>query len=456
MLKKILSYGSVEGVAKGLNKLTVLLLPFFLDSVSFGKIGLILALELLLPFISLLGLERAVLRFYSERDSLPNFSKTISLSVTFTHGIIAVLFLNVYLLGVKSIWGLDIFPDIISIVLLVYLTGINRITLNKFRVDGNHKKYYQGRLYIQISKFALVLLFVFLTKNHTGYLIGSIISALSANILFKIKTPDRQIKEVFDKKTFITLTAFSWPFIFHGIATNLLGNADRFILGHFMSLENVGLYTLVYAIGSSMLFVYIGISVYLEPIVYKEKRDEYRERLLSKYLIISLLCGLGMFIVISLLSKYVLPHFYSEFYTEAFSYIPFIAISFLMFPFYLKSSYKMIYEKRTLLIALLSVANSVFNIGLNIYLIPTYGIYAAVITTLLSFILQAVLFCCVANKNRIDKKELLYILLFGIILSANVFLQLNLLVSVVLICFLILFIYLSFRKTINFSRIWES
>jgi len=452
LLKKIFSYGFIEGIAKGLNKLTVLLLPFFLDAASYGKIGLVISLELLLPFISLLGLERAVLRFYSERSSIPNFSKTISLSITYVHGLIIALLICLYFSGIKVILGLDIFPDLILITLLVYFGGKNLITLNKFRVDENHRMYYRGRLYIQVSKLVLVLLFVFLTKSYIGYLIGSIISAITANALFRVQAiKDNYKKENFDKQVFTYLFAFSWPFIFHGIATNFLGNADKFVLEHFMSIKDVGLYTLIYLIGSSMMFAYIGTSVYIEPLIYKEKINAKREQLLNKYLIITLLFGLSAFIIISLISEYVLPHFYSESYTEAFQYIPLIALSFLMYPFYLKSNYKMIYEKRTLLIALLSITSCLFNLGLNIYLIPNYGIYAAVIATLASFILQAILFIYFVNRCLINK-EFIYVVALSVILSISVFLHFKVYLVVAILAIYILILFLDMHKSTHLNE----
>ena len=70
MLKKILSYGVVEGISKGLNKLVVLILPFFITSENYGILGLLIAIELVLPLISLLGLERAALRFYHFKSKI--------------------------------------------------------------------------------------------------------------------------------------------------------------------------------------------------------------------------------------------------------------------------------------------------------------------------------------------------------------------------------------------------
>lgn len=77
MFKKIFSYGFVEGIAKGLNKLTILILPLLIDVFSYGLLALLISVELILSFISFLGLERVILRFYSIKKEYRLFDNTV-------------------------------------------------------------------------------------------------------------------------------------------------------------------------------------------------------------------------------------------------------------------------------------------------------------------------------------------------------------------------------------------
>ncbi|MDT0677676.1 lipopolysaccharide biosynthesis protein [Autumnicola musiva] len=415
MLKKIFSYGTVEGLAKGLNKITLLVLPFFLSTIDYGKVGLLVAIEMIIPLISLLGLERAVLRFYSQKIKFKNFSKTISKSVFWTHLFLLLLLVFFYLIGSRTFFGLNIFPDLILIIILIYFQGVNLITFNMLRVDEKHNQYFRGRLFFQFSKIILVLSFVYFLDNYLGYLIGSIIASIFTVVIFKEKAQEISRKNVFDKKTFSILFNFSWPFIFHGVASNLLGNADKFILERFMTLEEVGKYTLAYSIGSTMVFAFVGISVFLEPMIYKEENNRKRQLLLNKFLFLTLCSGLTAYIIISLSSQYILPLFYKNEYHLILKYIPLIAISYLIYPFYLKSNYNMIYEKKSLKIAFTSLFSASINIILNIIFIPIYGVYAAVFTTFISYILQSFIFILISNNFKINS-EFLEVTFFGIVL----------------------------------------
>ena len=447
MLKKFFSYGLVEGIAKGLNKLTLLLLPLFIDTISYGKIGLLVSIETLLPLVTLLGLDRAVLRYYAEKHNFISFKKSIYTPIIIAHCIIFIILVLIALLGVKDIFGIDVFPDLLLIVILVFYQGKNLIILNMLRVEENHAKYYQGRLFVQISKFILVVGIVFFTKNYLGYIIGSIISALIANYIFNTKN-ENEIKDKFSRETFSHLFIFSWPFIFHGIASNFLGNADKFVIERYLSMQEVGLYTLIYSLGTSISFAYVGISIFMEPMIYKEKESIKREILLNKFVIATLAIGVGVYFLIGLISQFVLPHFYKGDYLVVLKYIPVVASAYLVFPFYLKANYRLIYQKKSMIIATISIVTSLLNIILNVILIPIYGIYAGILTTVVSFVIQATSFLLFSNKFKIGK-EFVDIILLSILLISNLFFNLEYYYAVLPLIIFLAYLYISEVKILK-------
>ena len=418
MLKKILSYGFIEGIAKGLNKLILLLLPFFLLTEDFGKIGLIIGLETLLPFITLLGFERVVLRFYQKLNQFSDFKKTIFSTILFTHFILLIIVVLFYLFGINEVFGLSLFPDVFLLILLIFLQGRNQIILNIYRVEENHKKYFKSRLLLQVLKFIIILSLVYYTKSYIGYLIGGIIVALFINIFHNIKISD----ESFNKATFLQFFMFSWPFIFHGISGNLLGNADRFIIEKYLTINDVGLYTFAYSFGSMIIFAYVGVSVYMEPQLYKSENLNSFNSKISSFLLYAFSMGLITLFVINVCTDFILPHFYKN-YNQVLHYIPLIGLSYILYPFYLSSNYRLIYTQQTKKIAVLSIISSVINILLNFILIPKFGIYAAVLVTLYSYMIQAILFTYISN-NKITF-EIIQILIAIIVINFGVYFNFN-------------------------------
>ncbi|WP_419870097.1 oligosaccharide flippase family protein [Chryseobacterium sp. CT-SW4] len=446
MLKKILSYGFVEGIAKGLNKLILLLLPFFLNTTDFGKVGLILSIETLLPFITLLGFERAILRFYSEHDTFQSFDKTLANSINISHLLVLIGLGGLYLLNIKEVLGLKIFPDLVILLILVYLQGINQIVLNKFRVKENHRKYFKSRLFLQIGKFVLVLALVYYTKSYLGYLIGGIIVALITNLLFNVKSTKKSPQK-FSSKTFNYLFLFSWPFIFHGMAVNLLGNADKFILERYLTLSDVGQYTFVYSLGSMMAFGFIGISVYLEPIIYKSDIKQ-REKLINDYILYGSVISVILFSIISIFSQYFLGFIYKKDYANVAYLIPLIAISFIVYPYYLTANYRMIYEKKTRQIAVLSILTCIFNIVLNFILIPKYHLFASVLVTYISYFIQALIFTYISYEKKMTR-QMLEILILGILFFSFIIFKIN--YFIMILVFLFYIGYLFYIKKIQYD-----
>lgn len=400
MLKKVLSYGMVEAVSKGLNKLLVLLLPFLLSAESYGKIGIIISIEVLLPIITLLGLERAVLRFYGNNDDykLDDFIPTILNSLKLTHIVFFVICAIMALAGVKHIFGIDLLYDVFLIILLVYFTCYNRIIILTYRVEDKHKEYYRANVLLQLGKFIVCLGLCLLLNTYIGYIVGSLIVSFIINCIYRYRGKSKGV----NIDTFKYLFAFSWPFIFHGIAMNLLGNADKFIIQTYLSFEDVGQYTFAYSIGSMIFFAFIGISIYLEPQIYKSKNIEVRDLNIDKFIIAALVTAFVFYNLICLIAYYGIPRYYSEEYNRAILYVPYIGMSFLMYPFYLSSNYTLIYDKRTKIIASISIVSCIISLLLNVYFIPIYGVLGAIIINVVSYTTQILLFILVSNKFRLN------------------------------------------------------
>jgi O-antigen/teichoic acid export membrane protein len=394
MIKRVLTYSFVEGLSKGLNKLLFLLLPLIIPVKDFGYIGLVVALEVLIPYITLLGFDRAVLRFYN--DKFPNFEATIFKSIFCAHWIFIFLAFLTTIFGVQYAFGLRIFPDLILILLLVYFQSKHSIKLNILRSTSCHNEFFKWRIIQQISKLIFSLIALYFFNNYMSYIIASLVSATLLELFFKVDYSNENEKK-FNNETFKRLFVFSWPMIFHGIAGNLLGNADKFIIDKYMSVSDVGQYSFAYTIGSMIVFSYLGLSIYFEPSIYKQKNINALEMLIKTFRSLSLLTGSLALLILILVVEFLLPKVYPS-YTSIFWSIPYIAISFLLYPFYLSGNYRLSFFKKTKLIASISIISSALNIGCNIYFIPKYGVMAAVIINIFTYFIQA--FCFTLGSNQ--------------------------------------------------------
>ena len=160
--------------------------------------------------------------------------------------------------------------------------------------------------------------------------------------------------------------------------------------------------------------------------------------------------GLGTMFAITASKDYLLPVFYNQELSVGFYIIPLLSSAFLLQPFYLKANYTMIYEKRTITIAIISVLCCLFNIILNFIFIPKYGILAAVYLTFISNFLQYAIFVLIANEFRI-KGDFIELVFLGICIWIVIYFMLN--IYLISIPFAIYFVYFIRFKHYNNNNI---
>src|SRR5699024_2030977 len=107
----------------------------------------------------------------------------------------------------------------------------------------------------------------------------------------------------------------------------------------------------IYSFGSMLLFAFIGVSTYMEPLIYQSKTSKIREQNIKKFILISLLSGFMFFLTIEMLNISIVPYLYGDKYNEVIPYISYLSMAYLLYPYYLASNYRMIYDKKTKLIA---------------------------------------------------------------------------------------------------------
>lgn len=372
MIKKIVTYGGVEAVAKGLNRSLILILPLLLPVSEFGKVGLLVAAELILPMFSTLGFDRAILRFYHEKYKYKNFTETIISSVIAIQLILTFFIFLFYLSGAKTLFGIPLFPDLFILHINISLINIMQLILNIHRTTEKQKNYIKLKVVFQFLKFISVLALAFTTNDHSCYIWGVFIA-----LVVTISLNRREFKSIlifkFQKTTFKSLFLFCWPFIFHTVASNLIGNIDRFIFEKFLTIQDVGLYTFAFSVASSLSFAFQGASVYLEPQIYSAENKSARNQKVRYYLFFTIICGCIGFIALNIVAKFTIPTYFSA-YSDSLSLIPIISIGHLFLPFYYSSNYSLVAIKKTFSVAKISVLSAVLNVFILFVFLNFFGV----------------------------------------------------------------------------------
>lgn len=201
----------------------------------------------------------------------------------------------------------------------------------------------------------------------------------------------------------------SLPLIGYSIASQILSVSDRMMISKMVGNSAVGIYGTLYTVSSLSLMVWMAINSSFEPYLYQNMENPKSK---IKKLSMSML---GMYSLAAILLVYLAPEIVrilatEEYYKGIYIMPPvaggvyFIAVSNLY-------SDILVYLKRTKLIMVSSAIAATLNVILNYIMIEMYGYMAAAYTTLLSYVVMAVLLSIWANrefKKHITEVDFVY------------------------------------------------
>ena len=201
----------------------------------------------------------------------------------------------------------------------------------------------------------------------------------------------------------------SLPLIGYSVASQILSVSDRMMISKMVGNSAVGIYGTLYTVSSISLMVWTAINASFVPYLYQNMENTKSK---IKKLSMSML---GMYSLVAILLVYLAPEIVrilatEEYYKGIYIMPPiaggvyFIAVSNLY-------SNILVYLKRTNIIMISSIIAAVINVILNYIMIEAYGYMAAAYTTLLSYVVMAVLLSIWANrefKKHITEVDFVY------------------------------------------------
>ena len=183
-------------------------------------------------------------------------------------------------------------------------------------------------------------------------------------------------------KPLLLLSVFAW----------INNYADRYILSYFYSTEQVGYYSVGYGLGSKIALLNTPFLLFLTPKILeivREKRDNSLiHAVIKKTLLPYVAIGSVACLFLFLEYQWVGRIFLDKQFEPGFKIIPIIGFSFFMLTIVYFFDTKFYAKSTTQYILWHNIVGGVFNIILNILMIPHFGILGAAWATLISFTIQ--------------------------------------------------------------------
>lgn len=231
----------------------------------------------------------------------------------------------------------------------------------------------------------------------TYLVIYSIAIVLWIYIMFKGKTYIKTDYWKFSLK-------LSIPLIGNSVAMQVLSVSDRSMISKMIGNSEVGIYGVLYTVSSLSLIIWGAINSSFVPFLF-EKIDDSKNRSKIQSVSSSLMLVYGaVAFLMTLVAPEIVRVLATEEYYEAIYIMPPIAAGVFFTSISNLYSNILIYYKKTNVIMISSIIAAIVNLCLNYIFIKLWGYMAAAYTTLIAYVILAIVQSIVAN-SVIRKRE---------------------------------------------------
>ena len=358
---------------------------------AYGVLGLMLVLYGVMTQVYDFGFTNSVGRFYFDRDKDDpdrSLARMRSTALTFLVPVGGV-WTAILWIGAPT-WSdvLTQTPDHANLVRIVavtlYAEALAIVPLTLIRMQE------RSRLFVTITvvRFLVTLalsyvLVVPLDEGVKGALLANAASAIGVLLVllpeyrfgFRVRPSTPLLRE---------MLGFAAPFFPVLLSQWFIEASDRYLLGQFRTHAEVGYYVLGYKVAQVMQIAVAAFSMGWAPLRFKiyetpGAQRTYR-RLTSYYVIASAL----LVVAISVFARQIVAIVAPDDFSSAAEIVPLIAFAYMLNGLYILTITGMGVAKKTGPMAWVVTMAAVLNIGINIVLIPKWGMHAAAATTILA------------------------------------------------------------------------
>lgn len=391
------TYFVADATARGLNLLLVLAYTQVLKPSDYAILAVASSVTLLLVPALGLSISAALSRFYFEATTEADKRKLYATALAFLLVVPTFAFLAIEVIG--RLGWLDVFgavpydPYLRLALLAAYVSLF---------IDLPVAIYIARRQAHRVAGLTLVnagllvgfslLLVVGLDQGVRGVLLAAVLAggvmavvalALTARAIRVVTRPSKAL--------LASMLFFSVPLVPHAAAQWVLQVSDRLVLSHFVSSVELGLYYIGYSVGAIAAFVVFAANKAMTPIItveLKHRGHASRVPRLGTYWFAGIVIGC---LAVALYGPDALKIFAPNEFLAAAEIVPIIALGGAAYGVYTIISSSVWYSMRTGWVPLLTGLAAALNVGLNLVLIPHFGIKAAAWNTVAGFAALAAL-----------------------------------------------------------------
>ena len=373
--------------------LSLLLLPIMTRYLTPADYGIIAYVDAIIAFVfvfSVMSLNSYMLREYFElKDKVKEkklFGNFFIFLITYN---LVLVFIFIGLLSLLLSY-LDLQFNFFHIMLFALIANFFEIfsifPQIIYRVQERAISYIYFTLSKTIMQMGSIVIFLIyldqgvLSKYYGVLGVNALFAIISLYIVSKNATFSfdmSQIKEGF---------RFSLPLVIGTLSFLILDVSDRFILEQYVSLSDLGLYSIAYTLGFAVNVIINGSYKAFEPLLFREAKQN---NFINSFYVIKkqymfLVFAIGLLVI--MFSQELLHFMTSEKFYKAYYLVPFIVLAAISKGIYMLYAVLLMIQKNTKLLSKALFLGAIVNISMNLMFVKVYGSIVAAISTFVAFL----------------------------------------------------------------------
>lgn len=457
-------YTAVTVLQKGISFFLLPLYTAFLSPADYGVLGVVTSVSSFLSIFVLLGLESAAGRFYYKENENQQYAKR--LYGTIACGVVcnSIAFGSIFIFGHSLI--IDPLIGEINFFPYVFLGIVNVIITPLYTLFQGYLRTRQEGLHYGINTFAnfllnVSLIVIFITVFKLGVIGVLLANVITSTLFFLYSLVAFITKQKFGIEWSILKSAYKYslPLLPHTIANWSNGTIDKLLVNGLRSQSETGLFNLAQQYGSVMnLIAQSANSAYVPWFFQKTNEGKQGVSQIVKVgdLMVAVYILIGL--ILTLFSKEILDVMISNpEYDTVYKIIPYIVFAYIFQGIYFLFV-NILFLKDTNVIFLITVVAMGLNIGLNLLLIPQFGILGSAMACMATYFAKSILALFISKKKN---KEIcfeyawMYILTFILFVITivlfnfvNVSLWLSLIIKFSILLSVVLYFYYRYKSQV--------
>jgi O-antigen/teichoic acid export membrane protein len=395
-LARLGRHSAIYGLGAVVSRLIgVFLLPVvtrYLTRSELGAVETLLSLSVVLVIVLRAGISMAFFRFYFDAEDDRGRTTVVRTSFWFTMTAATLgLVLGWILAGPISalLFGTDSRESLVRAAFVVLWAQMNYEQLTAlFRVEERSVSYVAATLAnVIITVVATILLVAVWHEGAVGVLVGNFSGTLA--VYFVLLAYRRfQLGLEFDRPLFRQMQRFGLPLVPSGLALWVIDLSDRFFLIRIKSQAEVGLYSVGVRVSTAILLLLIALRTAWPAFAYSIKDDEEAKRTYAFVLTYVLFVSCWLALALSLLAPWIVRLLTTPAFYPGARVVPLLVFGGTAFIAFNVMSIGIGRAKRTQFNWVVTGFAALVNIGLNLALIPPYGMMGAAVSTVVAYVVM--------------------------------------------------------------------